>query len=179
PSKKALNDVPKGAEPNDEKALNEVQSNSPYNYPRNSPVKIKHAGPVKKRKRKPELDLSRAVYLIGEAATADLLEYRRSIKKPLKQQGLNLLARKIQTASEENDMPTVDIVAEMDAAGWQGFEPHWLANRLSDGGNHEQNGRDRSSRNGKQAAVDRLLEANRRYVEQRGDAPISEPFSHC
>ncbi|MDN5880958.1 MAG: helix-turn-helix domain-containing protein, partial [Nitrosospira sp.] len=47
PSKKALNVVPKGAEPNDEKALNEVQSNSPYIYPRNSPVKIKHAGPVK------------------------------------------------------------------------------------------------------------------------------------
>jgi len=36
---KALNLVPKGTEPDDKKALKEVQSNTPYNTPYNSPLK--------------------------------------------------------------------------------------------------------------------------------------------
>ena len=118
PSDEALNVVPRGTEPNDTEALNEVHTTSPVTKPKksNSP---------KKSDEKPKETVRGNLETILSAEMAEeVIQHRRRIGKAMTPFAAKRLAAKFaQTANPDES------AAAMIEHGWQGFEPAWLQNR--------------------------------------------------
>jgi hypothetical protein len=94
---------------------------------------------------------------------AELIEYRKAIKSPLRQFGFDRLITTLSRAPEIGWKPE-EALGEMQEAGWRGLKLSWLERRMSvEGANHGKNGNSR-----KLSVVER---AERAYLEH-ADEPI-------
>lgn len=105
---KALNVIQEGTEPDDKKALNEVQSKASYTASSKASNNLKGI-------------ITQFVGVISEERIAAVIEHRRAIKKPLTVHAAKLLAGKFGQCADP------DAAADaMVLNGWQGFDPSWL-----------------------------------------------------
>lgn len=105
---KALNVIPKGTEPDDKKALNEVQSNVSYNIPINE-------------KDKKETPRSILEAVLSPEIADGVIQHRMAMRKKLTPLAAKRLASKFAKWADPDEA-----AATMVERGWQGFEPEWM-----------------------------------------------------
>lgn len=110
----ALNVVPRGTEPDDNEALNVVQSTSPYTTPT----------PVHKTRARAATPRDELLVVLDDEHANAVMDHRKRIGKPLTAYAAKLLAKKF--AKTPDPLAAADAMV---ANGWQGFEPHWMDRR--------------------------------------------------
>jgi hypothetical protein len=131
-----------GTEPNDRKALNEVQCTSPVTTPISSNEDNRRATP-----------LSELLAVLDKERAEAVIEHRKRIRKPMTAHAAKLLAGKFRKCTDPN------VAADaMISNGWQGFEPAWLDQRRSPASAHSDTSKPRDV---VEAARARLLELER------------------
>lgn len=115
---KALNEVHKGTEPNDKKALNEVQSNSPLI---NSPKKI-NIDPLDEYKR-----------LVSKTTWRDFEKHRKNKKANITETAMI----KIKNQAEKAGWSLEDALQECIMRGWTGFNADWVKSKKENKQGHD------------------------------------------
>ena len=161
-----------GTEPNDIKALNEVQSkvsykhsnkvSSPYNPPEGEKgVSQKSDEKDLSKKENKSLPLQSPEEIltqtVNEETSKEIIQYRKKIKKPLTARAAKSIAKELAKCPDPESA-----VDEWFNRGWQGFKAEWLEEKPG-----KRNGPDRSG-------VDALREYGRALREKADSIP--DPF---
>lgn len=97
---------------------------------------------------------------------ASVVAYRETIKRPLNAEGAKKLAEKFASWPDPNEA-----AAEMMAAGWTGFEPVWMENRVRPRGTGPPNGANGVTQGQRYMhAVDEVFDE----IERRGSEEVVE-----